>query len=75
MSNRVIGDGPTGSIVIAALFALAAVAFGLRAVTAWEIGARAELLLTMLAALGAISVSVRSFRRARRVDYPARLGR
>ncbi len=75
MSHRIPGDGPIGSIVLAALFAIAAIAFALRAWAAWDSGARTEFVVIVLATAGAVSLSVRSFRRARRVGYEARLER
>jgi hypothetical protein len=57
-------------MVFALLFALAAFTFAARARTAWEVGDRGRLVLSVLAALGAVSLSARSFQKARRGGGP-----
>ena len=65
MTDRSVVLRITPHVVLALLFAVAATAFAQQAVETWNAGLDVPLLLHVLAALGAVSLSATSLRRAR----------
>lgn len=65
MTDRSVVLRITAHAVLALLFAVAAAAFAQEAVEAWNAGLNVRLWLHVLAALGAVSLSATSLRRAR----------
>lgn len=75
MSDRSIILRTAAHVLLALLFAVAAVAFGQRAMEAWNANVSVRLWVFILASLGAVSLSANSLRRARAIATGPDLGR
>lgn len=65
MDSRSTGFRTIAHVLLALLFAVAAIAFGQDALDAWNAKRTGRLVLMVLATLGAVSLSAHSLRRAR----------